>query len=96
MVFCSDDRKELIVTCKCGCQDSIHIKVDKESPDYYCLVTYMNGNLSRDQGDKIHRTIGRKLKKIWSIIRNKDYYYSDIIMRKSDYKIFKNYINEIE
>ena len=56
----------------------------------------MNGNWSRDQGDKIHRTIGRKLKKIWSIIRNKDYYYSDIIMRKSDYKIFKNYINEIE
>lgn len=48
MVFCSDDRKELIVTCKCGCQDSIHIKVDKESPDYYCLVTYMNGNWSRD------------------------------------------------
>ena len=96
MVFCSDDRRELIVTCKCGCQDSIHIKVDKEDSEYYCLVTYMNGNWSRDQGDKIHRTIGRKLKKIWCIIRNKDYYYSDIIMRKSDFQIFKNYINEIE
>ena len=26
----SEDKKELIVTCKCGCQDTIHIKVDDE------------------------------------------------------------------
>ena len=29
-VMISEDKKELIVTCKCGCQDTIHIKVDDE------------------------------------------------------------------
>lgn len=27
-VMISDDKKELIVTCECGCQDAFHIKVD--------------------------------------------------------------------
>lgn len=39
----------------------------------------MNGDWYRDQNDSIFRIIGRKLKKIWAIIRNKDYYYSDVI-----------------
>ena len=32
-VMISSDKKELIVTCKCGCQDTIHIKVDEEHKD---------------------------------------------------------------
>ena len=32
-VMISDDKKELIVTCKCGCQDTIHIKVDDGDKD---------------------------------------------------------------
>ena len=50
-VMISEDKKELIVTCKCGCQDTIHIKVDdkdKES-DYYAIQTILSGNWCRDQ-----------------------------------------------
>ena len=95
-VMISDDKKDLIVTCKCGCQDAIHIKVDDEDKDadYYAIQTYMNGNWYRDQNDRIFRTIGRKLKKIWAIIRNKDYYYSDVLMSCEDFKKFKEYINQ--
>ena len=32
-IMISGDKKELIVTCKCGCQDTIHIKVDDEDKD---------------------------------------------------------------
>ena len=32
-VMISGDKKELIVTCKCGCQDAIHIKVDDKDKD---------------------------------------------------------------
>ena len=95
-VFKTKDEKELVVTCKCGCQDAIHIKVDDEDKDsdYYAIQTYMNGNWYRDQDDRVFRTIGRKLKKIWAIIRNKDYYYSDVLMSYEDFKKFKEYINQ--
>lgn len=95
-VMISGDKKDLIVTCKCGCQDAIHIKVDDEDKDadYYAIQTYMNGNCYRDQDNRIFRTIGMKLKKIWTIIWNKDYYYSDVLMSCEDFKRFKEYINQ--
>ena len=92
----SEDKKELIVTCKCGCQDTIHIKVDDKDKDadYYAIQTYMSGNWYRDQDDTVIRCIGRKLKKIWAIIRNKDYYYSDVLMSRKDFQKYKEYINQ--
>lgn len=95
-VIISEDKKELIVTCKCGCHDAIHIKVDDEDKEYdcYAIQTYMNGNWYRDQNDKIFRCIGRKLKKILAIIRNKDYYYSDVLMSRDDFQKYKEYINQ--
>lgn len=95
-VFKTKDNKELIVTCKCGCHDAIHFCVDDEDKDTdcYAFTTYMNGNWYRDQNDRLFRTIGRKLKKIWAIIRNKDYCYSDIIMNREEFNQFKVYINQ--
>lgn len=34
-----------------------------------------------------------KLKKIWAIICNKDFYYSDIVLTKDDFKEFKEWVN---
>ena len=95
-VMISSDKKELIVTCKCGCQDTIHIKVDDEDKDadYYAIQTILSGNWYRDQDDTVIRYIGRKLKKIWAIIRNKDYYYSDVLMSREDFQKYKEYINQ--
>lgn len=54
----SKDGNNLVVDCKCGCDNGIRIRVDKE-------------------------------KKIWSIIRNKDYHYSDIspALSRRDYEL---------
>lgn len=95
-VMISDDKKELIVTCKCGCHDAVHIQVDDEDKEYdeYAFLTYINGNWYRDQNDRIFRCIGRKLKKIWAIIRNKDFCYSEICMSKEDLQVFKEYLNQ--
>lgn len=95
-VMISDDKKELIITCKCGCQDTIYISVDDgdKDTDCYAIQTYMNGNWYRDQNDKIFRCTGRKLKKIWAIIMNKDYYYSDVLMSREDFQKYKEYINQ--
>ena len=95
-VMVSDDKKEMIVTCECGCENAIHIRVDDMDKDYdcYAIQTYINGNWYRDQDDKVLRCIGRKLKKIWAIIRNKDFYYSELTMSREDFKKYKKYINQ--
>lgn len=93
-VLLNKDKTELIVTCKCG-QDAAHFRIDKDEYNYYCIATLLSGNWYRDQGDKILRVIGRKLKKIWAIIRNKDFYYSEIIMNKDEFEEFREYVNSI-
>ena len=62
----------------------------------YCFTTYTNGNFYREQSDSIFRVIRKKMKKIWAIIRNKDFYYSDVIMTKDDFKEFRSYINRVD
>ena len=32
-VMISNDKKELIINCKCGCEDTIHIRVDDKYKD---------------------------------------------------------------
>ena len=87
---------ELYIDCNCGCNDGIRIKIHKDDFDYYCFWTYTNGNFYTEQGETIFRTIRRKLEKIWAIIRNKDFYYSDVLMTKEEFNEFREYINSIE
>lgn len=80
---------ELIITCHCGCDDSVHISVEDFSDGSYAFMTYMNGNFYSEQK---HPFI-EKIKKIWAIIRNKDYFYSDVVMTKDEFNGFVEWIN---
>ena len=59
-------------------------------------MTYTNGNFYHAQGETMFRVFYKKLEKILAIIRNKDFYYSDIIMTKDEFNEFREYINSIE
>jgi hypothetical protein len=89
----SKDGKDLIMTCTCGCEDSIHFTIDTSDPDFYCCMSYMSGNWYRDQNESAWDVFRRKCKKIWRIIRNKDHHYSDIHMRPEDFDLFREYVN---
>ena len=91
-VFLNKEETELVLTCNDGCGVAAHIVIDKEDHNFYAFMSYMNGNFYKDQNGVI-RVLVEKLKKIWAIIRNKDIYYSDIIMTKTDFETFKEYIN---
>lgn len=95
-VLKSADGKDLILTCTCGCGDTIHFKVDTSDPDFYFCTSYMSGNWYRDQDDTIWRVFCKKVKKIWRIIRGKDHHYSDICMTPADFAVFQEYINSVE
>lgn len=91
-VLRTEDGKELILTCRCGCDDGIHFKIDKDFEDYM-YMTYTNGNFYRDQDNGFFRTLGRKLRKIFAILFNQDYYYAEAVFSKDDFEAFREYIN---
>lgn len=98
-VLRSKDGTELIVTCECGCEDTIHIRVVKDcwdmDRDDFAFLTYLSGNWTVEQNQSMWDVIRLKLKKIWRVIRGKDHHYSDICMTLPDWEEFKQYINEV-
>ena len=87
---------ELLIDCNCGCDEGLRFRIDTEDSDWYCFLTYTNGVFYREQGDTFWRILRKKLRKIWAIIRNKDYYYSEITMTKDEFEIFREYITCVD
>lgn len=83
----------LMVDCDCGCDEGLRIQVTRFE-DKYCILTYTSGTFYKDQNRTIWNVIATKFKKIWRILRNKDYCYSEIIMDKNDFKEFTEYLSE--
>lgn len=95
-VMRSKSGNDLVVDCNCGCNDSIKITVDRCDDDMYFFLSYMSGNFYNEQNNTLWQVVRRKLKKIWSVIRSKDYCYSDIVMTKDEFKEFQAYIAELD
>lgn len=98
----SQDGKELLVTCSCGCDSGVSIRINqdywnasKPDNDIFAYCTILSGNWYKDQYQTIRDVLWQKMKKIWAIIRNKDYYYSEICMTRKDFETFREYINEV-
>ena len=87
-VFKNFKDDELIISCKCGCDEGIHFEIRGYKNGDYAFVTHTSSNYYREQCP-----FREKLKKIWAIICNKDYYYSEVCMDKNDFEQFKEWIN---
>lgn len=94
-VLTSTNKHEMIVTCNCGCEDSVHLSIEKWSDNDYAFMMFMNGSFQSEHNKTILCIFVEKVKKIWAIIRNKDYYYHDIRITNEDFEEFKEYINSI-
>ena len=94
-VLKNKDNTEFLVDCNCGCNNGIRFRIDKDDFDYYCFMSYTNGNFYRDQDETLWKVFYKKLKKIWAIIRNKDFYYAEVMMNKDEFNEFKEYINNL-
>lgn len=91
-VLKSRDNKELIISCNCGCDEGVHIKIDESFGDF-AYQAFTSGNFYKEQYG-MFGVLKEKLKKIWAIVRNKDYYYSDIVMSKEEFQELKEWINQ--
>lgn len=92
MIFKNQDGRELIVTCKCGEDEGLHIKIGRDDRNYMDQY-YLSGNFYSDQ-ECVIRAIVKKIKKIWAIIMNKDFYYAEIIMSKREFETYKDWLNQ--
>lgn len=89
------DKRELILDCKCGCDDAIKFIVDLEDADHDIVMftTFLTGKWFSNQ-ETFKSKFVNKVKRIWGVLRNKDYCYAEQVLTKEDFKIFKEYINQ--
>lgn len=96
MIFKSKDGNNIYADCHCGCDSGLRIRVDKEDiRDLYVVVSYTSADFYKNQATWFSR-LKLKLQKIWAILRNKDFYYSEVCMTKEEYQDFKKIINDVE
>ena len=89
----SKDGKNLIVDCNCGCDEGLRIRINEFNEDTYAIITYTSGNFYKDQKLSCWSIFKLKCRKIWRIIRGKDYCYSEILVSKEEYNELKDFIN---
>lgn len=81
---------EIVISCKCGCDEGIRIRTGRDADDgeiYY--QTYLSGKWYKEQAGLIE-----KIRKIWAIIRNKDFYYSEIVLSEEEWSMYKEWVNK--
>ncbi len=95
-VLMSKDRKDLIVTCDCKCGQSFSICIDDDwkDDDCYAFLCFMKNDCNTEHDKNPWRAFKIKARKIWFIIRGKDYCYSDTVMTRADFEEFKKYVNQ--
>ena len=93
----SSDDKQFIIDCNCGCGEGLKFVIDKEdSVDYYCLTSFISSDWYNKQKDNFWQVIYNKLKRIWFVLRDKDYQYSEFYMSKNEFCEFKEYIDSLD
>ena len=92
----SEDGLDMMLDCDCGCLEGIRLSVKEFSDDSFVILSYTNGSFYRGQNESFFSVFKKKMKKIWAIIRNKDYVYSEIVINKTDYSAFCEYLNGVK
>lgn len=93
-VMKSKDGKNLMVDCNCGCDEGLRIRINDFDEETYAIITYTSGNFYKEQNYSAWQIFKLKCKKIWRILRGKDFYYSEILVSKEEYNELKEFINE--
>lgn len=83
---------EFVTFCKCGCRNGIVLKADNEDNDLSLQIVSDNFYTMQNKGEM---TIKEKIKRIWYIIRGKEYCYFDILIDKDELQEFKEFVAKI-
>lgn len=82
-------QSEHVTFCKCGCRNGVVLKFDNEDNEFSLQLVSDSFYFSQDKGKM---TLKEKLKRIWYIIRGKEYCYFDILIDKNELREFKEFV----
>ena len=93
-VCVNKDKNEIIVTCECGCDHGVRMRLDPcwDEPDCteFAWMSFLSNDVEYDKRNWVE-----KIKRIWAIIRNKDYCYNEVIMTKDEVKDLASYCTQM-
>ena len=81
MVYQSKDHQSVFVNCSCGCGEGLEIRLNKYSQEEgdICISMVESKWYSEQIGGWAH--LKKKVKRLWRLVCNKDYYYSELILK---------------
>lgn len=89
MVYFTEKENRCVVECDHCAGEGVMIAIDKEDDGGYFYQLIMDSKWNMEQNGFFW-----KLKKIWAVIRNKDYYYSEICLSKEEFTKFRDWLNK--
>ena len=82
-------QNEHVTFCKCGCGNGVVLKFDNEDNEFSLQLVSDSFYFRQDKGKMSFK---EKLKRIWYIIRGKEYCYFDILIDKNELQEFKEFV----
>lgn len=82
-------KDEYVAFCKCGCGEGVILKADND--DHELSLQFVSDNFYLMQ-NKGKMSLKEKLKRIWFIIRGKEYCYFDILINEEKLQEFKEFV----
>ncbi len=82
-------QSEHVTFCKCGCGNGVVLKFDNEDNEFSLQLVSDSFYFKQDKGKM---SLKEKMKRIWYIIRGKEYCYFDILIDKNELQEFKEFV----
>ena len=81
------------IFCNCGCHNGIVMKAKKDD-DFGLSINLVSDDFYTRQSG-VFRIMKEKIKRIWCILRNKEYCYFNICMSNEDLIEFKEFVGRL-
>lgn len=85
-------KNEYVTFCKCGCRNGIVLKANREDDDLSLQIVSDNFYIMQNKGKM---SLKEKIKRIWYIIKGKEYCYFDILIDKNELQEFKEFVSRL-
>lgn len=94
MVYKTENCNSLIVNCSCRCGDGLEFTISNFNNVAEVWMTQTTYSWNTENTTFWNR-FKLKLKRLWSVLCNREYYYTEIILSKDDFSTFVEYVNEM-
>lgn len=88
-VFTTENDNEIIIECGCGCGEGVLLSVCKDDSEYYFYQMVLDARWNTERYGLLW-----KFKKLWAVLWNKDYLYSEAALTKDEFQKFKDWMNK--